>query len=285
VTPSERIRHIRAIASALAQEDVSLIDLTLRQFQLPWMEDWRGSDKMAYVIDMIGDAPDGALLALAKHLGTASELEVTSDPAFWSRDDARVFVSHVSTIKAKAAQLREELAAYGIKAFVAHDDIEPTAEWQSEIEAALSTMDALIALLSQGFNDSRWCDQEVGVAVGRRVPIVPVKIELDPYGLFGKYQAIPAKGKSVTEVADLVFNALIAKPQIGPRITSKLVSLLVASTSWSQSRRLVTLIDKSVFVTPDHVRTMKIARETNAEVRDAWTVADKIDQLTAKHGS
>lgn len=285
MTPSQRIHHIRAIATELSKEEWPLIDLTLKQFDLPWSNQWEGGDKAAYVIDMISGANDATLLDLAKHLGTASELEPVTTPIFWSPNDARLFISHLSAIKEKTSQLKSALRDYGIHGFVAHADIEPTKEWQDEIEAALASMDALVALLSPGFNESKWCDQEVGVAIGRRVPIVPVRIDLDPYGLFGKYQAVQGKGKNPSEVAPLIFNALITKPQIGPKITSNLVRLLAESKSWDTSRRLIGLIEASPFITPTHVRTMKNALESNDEVAHAWGVSEKIDELEKKYGN
>ena len=56
-------------------------------------------------------------------------------------------------------------------------------------------MDALIAILTPGFNESKWTDQEIGVAIGRKVPIVPIRIGLDPYGFIGKYQALQGAGR------------------------------------------------------------------------------------------
>src|SRR5208283_1859713 len=74
--------------------------------------------------------------------------------------------------------------------FVAHEDIHPTTEWQNEIENALFSMDAFVALMTQEFHDSLWTDQEVGVAFGRGVPIIAVKLGRDPYGFIGKFQAL-----------------------------------------------------------------------------------------------
>lgn len=281
MTPSQRITHIKAIAAALSSDDWTLIDLTLSQFGIH-TTNWDNANRSAYVIDRIQGVTDLTLLDLAKHLGTASELESIEQPTFWTTDDARLFLSHLSTIKKSTSTLKDALAEYGIRGFVAHSDIEPTMEWQTEIETALSTMDALAALLSPGFNESKWCDQEVGVAIGRRVPIVPLKIDMDPYGLFGKYQAIQAKGKSPTEAANLIFLALIGKPQIGPKITSKLVSMLTTSPQWAESRRLISLIEKSSYVTPSHIASLKKALDENGEVRNAHQLPEKIAALEKK---
>lgn len=110
----------------------------------------------------------------------------------WPAGGFKLFLSHKSSIKSKAAELKRELAAWGISCFVAHDDIHPTKEWQDEIESALFSMDALIALMDNEFHASYWTDQEIGCAFGRGVPIVAVKIEMDadPYGFIGKFQAL-----------------------------------------------------------------------------------------------
>jgi hypothetical protein len=66
--PSDRIKIISEIANTLAPADYSLIDLTLRQFGLPWTEQWY-ADKIGYVVEMIQTADDQCLLDLASHLG------------------------------------------------------------------------------------------------------------------------------------------------------------------------------------------------------------------------
>ena len=79
------------------------------------------------------------------------------------------------------------LETRGIHCFVAHIDIEPTREWQDEIESALETCDALAAYLTPDFVISRWCDQEVGFCVGRALPILPIRMGVDPHGFIAKY--------------------------------------------------------------------------------------------------
>src|SRR5215510_6522648 len=48
-------------------------------------------------------------------------------------DQFRLFISHISSEKDKAARLKECLAPYAISGFVAHEDIHPTLEWQQQI--------------------------------------------------------------------------------------------------------------------------------------------------------
>ncbi len=43
-------------------------------------------------------------------------------------------------------------------------------------------MDALCALLIEGFDTSNWTDQEVGAAIGQKKLVIPIIRDLNPYG-------------------------------------------------------------------------------------------------------
>ena len=57
----------------------------------------------------------------------------------WGEGGIRAFVSHVATYKEEAAKLKESLEERGIAAFVAHEQIDVSEEWQGEIDYALRT--------------------------------------------------------------------------------------------------------------------------------------------------
>lgn len=125
----------------------------------------------------------------------------------WGNEGYRVFLSHKNEVKKETAELKEKLKLYGISGFVAHEDIHPTKEWQEEIENALFSMDAFVALMTEEFHDSIWTDQEVGVAFGRGVPIISVKLGKDPYGFIGKFQALSCSWESAPmEIAKLLLS-------------------------------------------------------------------------------
>ena len=283
--PSERIKYIKEISKELSKEEWALIDLTLRQFGLPWSDTWGGNDKEGYIVEMISNAEDAPLLELAKHFGLASQLATPNEPSFWKNTEARVFLSHLAVHKDATSQLRYFLRRYGISAFVAHEDIEPAKEWQTEIETALATLDALVALLTPGFKESNWCDQEVGVAIGRQIPIIAVKQGLDPYGFIGKYQALQATGKPPVQIAKEVFDIFILMPGIGPRITTSLVNDLVNSDSFDQSKHLICLINQSKYVTSKHATMMKEAVNHNSQISKSWGVPEQIGQIAKRFES
>jgi len=284
MTPSERINQIKDISEVLSKEDYSIVNLTLEQFGLP-TQYWEDFDAVPYVVAMLRNVSDESLLELSKHLGTASELESIDPPSFWESNQPRIFISHLSKIKDTTISIKEELEKYSIAAFVAHSDIEPTKEWQSEIEIALSTMDALVALLSPGFKESNWTDQEVGVAIGRAVPIVPVRMDLDPYGFIGKFQGLQGKGKDDQTIAREIVKIFITKPSIEPKITSGIVEKFINSGSYANAKRNMGNLELCRHLTPDMVQKLNEAATKNSQIRDVRAVTIRLRQLIKEIGT
>ena len=196
LTPSQRITLMKSVAQRLGNEDWPLIDLTLKQFALPWTEQWSGS-KEAYVLEMIERATDDVLLDLGRHVGFQLQEPIQRvEPPFWRKGMFRLFTTHLAANRKFAGELQGPLLRFGISAFVAHNDIEPTQEWQTQIETALATCDAVVALLHPQFHESNWTDQEVGFGMGRGVPVFSVRFGQDPYGFIGRFQAFQGEGKS-----------------------------------------------------------------------------------------
>jgi hypothetical protein len=119
----------------------------------------------------------------------------------WTENYFRVFLSHKSAYKEQTTKLKEELEKYGISAFVAHNDIEPSKEWQSEIERALFSMDAFVALITKDFYESEWTNQEIGFSMAfNNIPHVYVKFgDNNPRGFAAKFQALSCSWENSSE--------------------------------------------------------------------------------------
>lgn len=278
---SERIFYIKEIARRLVPEEWSEIDLTLKQFGLPWMNEWNG-EKIDYVIQMVEGASDDALVELAVHLGFGESFNQQQTPSFWVPNRFRMFISHISAKKDHAAQLQSELERFAISGFVAHADITPTKEWQNEIELALNTMDAITAMLHDGFKESNWTDQEIGVAIGRNVLVIPIKFDLDPYGFIGKFQAIQAAGKEFSTIAEKIFTILIQQPKISLRITESVVDLFAESGNYAEAKRNVELLAACPKLTKEMKKKVAEAVISNSQIRDAFGVPEKASKLATE---
>lgn len=120
----------------------------------------------------------------------APKVSAAAIKRIWEGDGYRLFLSHKSQVSKAVVRLKEKLKVYGVSAFVAHASIQPTRQWQDEIENGLRSMEALAALITKGFHDSDWTDQEVGFALGRSVPVIPVRLEQNPRGFLARIQAL-----------------------------------------------------------------------------------------------
>jgi hypothetical protein len=131
----------------------------------------------------------------------------------WDQGFVRLFISHVAKHKKDVSKLKERLASFGVSGFVAHQDVEPSSEWQREIELALDSMQAMLALITPDFHLSSWTDQELGFALGRGILVIPVRIGADPYGFIGKNQAVAGSFDGIPELAAEAVNILIKNSQ------------------------------------------------------------------------
>ena len=141
----------------------------------------------------------------------ASQIDfgTNNNDSMWNPGYFRLFISHVSAYKESASYLKKCLAFYGIDCFVAHEDITPSKEWEIEIENGLFTMDALCAIVVPEFSGSKWCDQEVGIALGQHRLVISINKGANPYGFFGKFQALKSKStapKMAKEVWKIISN-------------------------------------------------------------------------------
>ncbi len=189
-----------------------------------------------------------------------------SDPVanrIWGKNCFRVFLSHKSEVKKETAGLKDKLKLYGISCFVAHEDIHPTVEWQNEIENALHTMDSFVALLTDGFHDSLWTDQEVGVAIGRGIPIISVKLGKDPYGFIGKFQAL----SSTWDNAPFEITKILIKKE--PMLNAY-INAIQECPNYDSSNKLSELLPFIERLTDNQVDKLIQAFSENGQVHDSY---------------
>jgi len=194
----------------------------------------------------------------------------------------RLFVSHLASERKLAGQLQESLLSYGISAFVAHNDIEPTLEWQSQIEAALATADSLVALLHPKFHESKWTDQEIGFAMGRGLPVFAVRFGQDPYGFIGRFQAFTGDGKTPTELATKLFDGYRKNKQTQKRMAEVLVTLFEESASFAVAKERIGYLENLEVWDASFGPRIKAAVKSNSQISDSWGVSERVKDLAKK---
>lgn len=241
--PGERISMIKAVGSSLMEESLPNVKLALDTFGVPErvFDGFTASDydKYQYVLERLSDAQDAAVAGLHAHLSghapTPDEPEI--DPP--AKGEPLIFISHTWKNKVLAGEVSQTFSELGIKGFVAHEDIEPTKEWAAEIERNLHTCSALVAVLTEDFRESAFCDQEIGYALGRgRLVVAVMQDGKPPHGLAGKYQAIPGNhtGNPGRRIAENVLDVLLEQAMTRPLVIESVATRYAKSTSFDNAR-------------------------------------------------
>lgn len=289
LTPSERISLIKSISGSLASENWTDLGLTLDLFGIPEYDDeW--SNTYDYISQRLRRCTDDlALLGLYAHqYPDATVEEATTEGAGpWKEGYFRLFMSHTKANKQLAGKIRERLLERGIDAYVAHDMIEPTKEWMDEIEAALRSCDATAAILSEDFINSRWCDQEIGISIGRRILIVAVRQGADPYGFISKFQAVPGDASPMApeNIASRLHETLVVHDLTKAKMAAATVQSYIDSGSFDDARANLSRVREipAELWTDEMVDAAEKAGEENVDLERGDWYGNPIPQVLREH--
>lgn len=285
MTAAERIRLISEAAKALTERPTHELQLILRQFGFEtWEFDspsgWDSLSTREYCIRQIERGADDSISNLHGYLLDDGASVALPDDGLWSDLPGRVFISHIHQVREFAGNVKQVLASrYAMTAFVAHNDINPSRRWRDSIKSALATCHVFVALLDEGFHKSQWCDQEVGWALARRIPILPVHpVGYDRdngrNGFLEEHQdvCLDGAGGSTEErwLADKIFESFVSPhPKIADIQVKVIVEAFVRSGSFNSTRRFWKLIENQPVIATEQLRRLEYAVNSNRQVYEA----------------
>ena len=151
---------------------------------------------------------------------------------------------------------------------MAHDTIEPMAQWKAEILKGLETMEIMLAFVTDDFHQRTWTDQEVGFALGRNIPVLSLKLQQsDPEGFIGDQQALRGSLNDPAASVPDIYELLAEKLGNKERLQSGLISAFVASPSFDETRRRFDRVDEVV---------NSLSDDEVASVTDGFAVNDQL---------
>ncbi len=260
----------RQLQSRMTYADINLY---LKGFQIDTSKETSNTNsKWVYVKELLADESVKTVLQIAEQLEIDHPYQADQNVAlpssgYWIPNHFRLFLSHLVTFKETTFLLKQGLAEYAISSFVAHESIAPTQEWEEEIEKALFSMDAMAAIVMPGFIKSNWCDQEVGVAIGRKVLVIPVLKDSNPHGFLGKVQGLQTSGKSVNQVARNIFRIIAKNPKTRGRMSEVLVGEIVSSTNPNEAIRLVKLLQEFESIPTEQLQALQSSISASSPIR------------------
>lgn len=178
-----------------------------------------------------------------------------------------LFASHAKEDRRLVGDTAKELRKYGVELFVAHDSIEPNASWMREIQQKLNTCHAGVAFVSQDFNKSSFCQQEVGWLLGQQKFISRIMMDAAPTALLAERQATQiAKDAQPADVADVVLTACAKADSLRRDFCESLVGAVVDSTSFKATDKIFEFILHGVELSSDQMERLIEAAEVNSQV-------------------
>ncbi len=208
-----------------------------------------------------------------------------------------VFISYSSEEKAVAGRLKRYLQEYcGYNVFIAHEDIQPSSEWEREIMETLRQVDYFIPLLSNNFKTSDFTDQEVGAAICMNKKIIPVKLErVNPYGFMRKYHAFQLRQRSerngessdnllqiATQVA--LLSEYYSEGDLNLRRMNSAAFALRNSRSFDMSNIVIKIICSMKGLESDHIEYIRDSISANFQVKYAFGLKDLCTYLEKQYG-
>jgi len=212
----------------------------------------------------------------------ASKVAPVDVEHLWKPGMLRLFLSHIAAEKAGVSKLKAELLKWGVDSFVAHEDIEPNKLWQAEIELALNSMHALAALLTPGFHESKWTDQEVGFALGRGTMVIAIRLGLDPYGFIGKQQGLPGNLDAQEPLASGIVDLLLKHKTTADIMMEGLISTFESAKSFNASIAISKKLEGMKYISADHLRRLEAACVENSIVKESWYVPERIQKIVQR---
>jgi hypothetical protein len=298
----ERIRIITECADSLVERKVSEAQMILRQFGVQtydYEDGWNSLSAEDYFTLQVENIDPERLYELHQFLlgeDAAPGRQKRSD--MWGDNPVRVFISHCHEDAGFASKVNDILReTCGIDAFVAHKDIYPSAQWRASIRSALGTAHYFVAILHDRFHQSEWCDQEVGWALGRNLPVLPVRrqpLMLPPGskrydGFIEEHQDLvldPTRGTGEWFLAHSILDHVLMDDRTHQIGVDALIEAFVKSVSFDRTRELWPKIAREPILESRHLRRLEYAAETNRQVYDANVdgipVPDLVTAVVAK---
>lgn len=184
----------------------------------------------------------------------------------------KIFVSYSTEEKKLAGVFGDKLREMGFDVFLAHEDIQPSKEWVDEILNNLNKSDIFLPIITNNFKQSNWTDQECGIAFSKNLKIIPVHVQLHPYGFIGKYQSLTLKTIDIPGImvaCNQILEMLEADETYSKKMRGFYVGRFINSASFNQTRKYLRKIISITDLTNEEAHQVLTASITNDQISGA----------------
>lgn len=195
----------------------------------------------------------------------------------------KIFLCYSHKDKKLAGKIKLNLEKYGVTVFLAHDDIEPSEEWAERIIEELRNCHVFIPILTENFTESKWTDQETGGGFFLNKVIIPLKIDIIPYGFISRYQAHDLNIDEIFLSLKAVMEVIASKREVGDLLRDALIKEFGASFSFDNATQNADLLLSIGGYKLEQVR--RIIRHTieNNQIHNSFRGRRKVERLVYQY--
>lgn len=186
------------------------------------------------------------------------------------------FISYAKDTNRTAGRIKKHLDQFGFNCFLAHEDIPPQTLWPAEILEALERCDLFLPLLTRGFIESFYCQQETGFAYCREVEILPVYISKAPMGMIADLQAVRFNGNEFDSSCWRIIKHVAKSVSLSKPVLDALIIWFGESGSYSIAAERGQKILNEFDYTSRQVKAIRTHIKENSQINQTKEARDSI---------
>ncbi|KAA0003213.1 MAG: toll/interleukin-1 receptor domain-containing protein [Thermoplasmata archaeon] len=195
----------------------------------------------------------------------------------------RIFFSYSSSDRKIVGGIKDYLERMGFEVFLAHEDISPGEEWQQQIIKNLKRCDIFIPLLTNDFKNSEWTDQEIGIALTDDKFIIPLQVDIVPYGFIGKIQSLKINKDDLKNTADDIFRLIKNQSPFKESMKDFIINALAISRNFEQAKVRSKLLMEFENFSSEQIHRIFEAAMRNNQVYGSFGAQDVLKKLFEKY--
>lgn len=197
-----------------------------------------------------------------------------------------MFLSYSSKDRRLAGRVKEKLQFYGIKVFLAHEDITPSHQWLQDIIKNMKACDVFLPLLTREFSKSKWTDQESGMAVVLSKHVMPLGVAgLKPYGFLAGFQALKLNQRTLDKCCVDILTGLVKQRKLREKTQNSFVGSLVKSGSFDEAKEKCELLDKLGPYSKEQVQRILKGYLENSQISESWSAGPRVRRFLLQNSA
>lgn len=258
--------------SSLTTAELSLVfsSLQIQGFRPETFDPWDVENALYDFVALIEDDQLSELHSFFTSDGRGDELPDNRRTNLDSH--LRVFISYENSDKKLAASIGKELEKLGIEYFLAHRDIHGGANWRLELTRQLANVSYMICVIGENYQLKPICNQEVGWALSRSLPIIPIAVteQIKPveFGLMEQYQFIFHAGNLEITAKRVIENLISITPNKAA-LADNLVQNFISSTFFDQAKHRWAFLTLCEELSNENIKLLEKSIVDNSQIKGA----------------